>query len=57
MRNRRHLIFSTPNQLVLLARAKRWYIDATFKVVRKPFYQLLGIHCFARKDDTTKQVS
>ena len=36
----RHLIFVTQKQLDLLARAKRWYVDGTFKVVCEPFTQL-----------------
>ncbi|KAI8516267.1 hypothetical protein Bbelb_048480 [Branchiostoma belcheri] len=52
----RHLVFATDHQLKLLARAKTWYMDATFKVVGKPFYELFGIHAFVREDDTEKQV-
>ncbi|KAI8493197.1 hypothetical protein Bbelb_292010 [Branchiostoma belcheri] len=52
----RHLVFATDHQLKLLARAKTWYMDATFKVVGKPFYDLFGIHAFVREDDTEKQV-
>ncbi|XP_038069954.1 importin-4-like isoform X2 [Patiria miniata] len=56
VRNRRHLIFSTPNQQVLLARSTRWYMDATSKLVKPPFTQLLGIHCFVKKKQVIKQV-
>ena len=36
--------------LVILfsGRAKSWYIDATFKVVKEPFTQLLSIHGFVK---------
>ncbi len=52
----RHLIFATRTQLTLLARCRRWYIDGTFKVIAKPFTQLLSIHGFLKKDDMMKQV-
>ena len=43
---RRHLLFATDNQLELLCGAQRWYMDATFWVVRKPFTQMFSIHAF-----------
>lgn len=52
----RHLIFATQKQLDLLARAKRWYVDGTFKVVREPFTQLWSIHAFVSYDGVTKQI-
>ena len=33
-----------------------WYVDATFKVVREPFYQLFSIHAFVRSGSDTKQI-
>jgi len=33
-------IFATPGQLARLSSVRTWYVDATFKVVGKPFYQL-----------------
>ena len=53
---RRHVVFGTPDQLEVLSKAKRWYIDGTFHIVRKPFYQLLTVHCFIKKDGISKQV-
>ncbi|XP_035690632.1 uncharacterized protein LOC118425699 [Branchiostoma floridae] len=53
----RMLVFATDQQLKLLSRAKTWYMDATFKVVGRPFYQLFGIHAFVREDqENEKQV-
>ncbi|XP_062591513.1 uncharacterized protein LOC134253000 [Saccostrea cucullata] len=48
---RRHLLFATDAQLHLLGRAKSWYIDATFKVVKEPFSQLLSIHSFVKSSE------
>ena len=44
----RHLIFASEEQLVLLARLKRWFLDGTFKIVLKPFMQLFTISGFIR---------
>lgn len=57
MDDARHIVFATRQQLNLLENAKTWYVDATFKVVRKPFVQLLGIHAFVKGDNkNVKQV-
>lgn len=48
---KRHLIFATDEQLDVMKNAKSWYIDGTFKVVRKPFEMLLSIHAFVRRGD------
>ena len=56
VRNRRHLVFATKEQLQHLSKAKTWYIDGTFKLCRHPFSQLLTINAFVRKDDCAKQV-
>ena len=39
-----------------LARAKSWYINATFKLCRRPFSKLMTVNAFVRKDDHAKQV-
>ena len=35
---------------------KNWLIDATFKVVHKPFTQLLSIHAFIKSAGSVKQI-
>ena len=56
VRDRRHLIFATDQQLQQLSKAKTWYIDGTFKLCRKPFMQLLTVNAFVRKEECAKQV-
>lgn len=57
LHNARHLVFATTNQLSLLKNAKTWYMDATYRVVSKPFLQLFGIHAFVKgTDGNIKQV-
>ena len=56
VRERRHLIFATAEQLRQPGKAKSWYIDGTFKLCRLPFSQLLSINAFVRKEDCAKQV-
>ncbi|XP_055959191.1 uncharacterized protein LOC126832014 isoform X1 [Patella vulgata] len=53
---RRHHIFCTDRQMQLLARAKTWYMDATFRVVNKPWSQLFSIHAFIKTGETTRQL-
>lgn len=55
-KERRHVIFATNSQLQLLSRAKTWYIDGTFKVVKAPFTQLLSIHAFVKAEGNMKQL-
>lgn len=50
----RHVIFASDAQLGRLANTMTWYIGRTFKVVRKSFYQLLGIHTFIRYNNDLK---
>ena len=45
----RHIIFAT--------RAKVWYLDATFKVVKYPFSQLFSIHAFVKHGAACKQAT
>ena len=52
----RHVIMATDQQLNLLSKAKRWYADGTFKVVRCPFHQLWSLHAFIKDDDKIKQI-
>jgi len=51
---RKHIIMYTRKQKKLLKRARAWYIDATFRIVKKPFKQLLGIHVFVRVNGKIK---
>ena len=55
-RTSRHIVLATNVQLELLSRAKTWYVDGTFKVVRAPFTQLASIHAFIKKDGQLKQI-
>ena len=52
----RHLLLATPSQLSHLKQAKRWFIDGTFKLVRRPFYQLMSIHAFVKKGEDVKHI-
>ena len=47
---------ATDQQLAHLSKAKSWYIDGTFKLVKCPFQQLFTINAFVCTDDHAKQV-
>lgn len=47
----RHLILATDEQLEILCNALEWYVDGTFDLVKKPFYQLYSIHAFILNED------
>ena len=42
--------------LNVLCRAKIWYLDGTFKIVKEPFTQLFLIHAFVKSDSGIKQL-
>ena len=42
--------------LNILCRAKRWYLDGTFKIVKEPFTQLFSIHAFVKSESSIKQL-
>ena len=52
----RHIILASAEMLQLMHRAFTWFCDGTFKVVKKPFYQLFSIHVFVKSGDSLKQV-
>ena len=56
VKERRHLMFSSKEQLNTQVRAKSWFVDGTFKLVRHPFKQLLTVNAFVRSGEYAKQV-
>ena len=62
VRERRHLMFSTPEQLELLAKSKHWIVDGTFRLVKEPYTQVFKCHfvmlsCQENPDWITRQCS
>ena len=56
VKERRHLIFAKQEQFDILAHAKCWYADGTFKLVCHLFKQLVTINAFVRSGESAKQV-
>lgn len=50
------MIFASDQQLQVLSKSKRWYVDATFKLCRHPFSQLWTVNAFVKNGDHVKQV-
>ena len=40
----------------MLKRARKWFVDATFYLVKAPFTQLFSVHVFVKHGTTRKQV-
>ena len=53
---KRHIILSTPVQLVYLASTKCLFVDETFDVIKAPFTQLYSFHGFLKVGELMKQV-
>ena len=56
VREHRHLMFATTQQLAVLVNCKHWFIDATFRLVKEPYTQLFTINAFLRYGENCKQV-
>jgi len=56
VRDRRHLVFATDQQLTLLSRAKTWHVEATFCLVDRSFRQLFSVHSYIKSGRSCKQV-
>lgn len=54
-RSGRHFLIFNVEQLKLLSEGLTLYMDATFKVVKEPFYQLLSLHRFVKGPMGTKK--
>ena len=55
-KNSHHLMFANDKMIDILSRAKNWFVDGTFKIVRQPFAQLLSIHAFIKCDKSLEQI-
>ena len=51
----RHLIFMLEDARILLKTRKRWFIDATFKIIKLPFMQLFTISAFVKSEPINGQ--
>ena len=51
-----HLLFAIDKQLAILKKAKRWYMAATFTVVKSPYHQVLSIYAFITRGSSSKQL-
>ena len=49
-------MFASEAQLEMMSSAKQWFVDGTFKVVKRPFYQLLTIHSFVKSRNNCKMI-
>ena len=49
VRDQRHLMFATDQQLEYLARTKTWYIDATFKAVQTSVSSVADHKCIRQE--------
>ena len=52
----RFIIFQSLDQRGYMKNAFVWYIDATFRVVDKPFMQLFSVHVFIVVENVMKQI-
>ena len=50
------MVLASDKQLEVLQQSKTWYMDATFKLCRQPFTQLLTLNAFVKNGDFVKQV-
>ena len=53
----RMLVFSTSGKHKILRHAQNIYVDGTFAIVNKPFYQLFSIHCLVAVKSTDKNTN
>ena len=49
------MVVASDKQLEVLQQSKAWYMDATFKLSRQPFTQLLMLNVFVKNGDFIKQ--
>jgi len=51
-----HFTFCSLPLSTTCRRVKRWFLDGTFKAVSRPFYQLMSVNAFIKKDAGIKQL-